>query len=174
MWIPLLREWRSSNLQWKLFFCQTRFSLARIPISQGSVNGGFQKLVGVWSGERVPAPHSNLNVALILPLFLPHLNLCSAGNLEPRFGNHGLQTLWLETWLQTENLNKEIWGWGGVQNWILILSIWELRQDPCRKPSKHFDLALLLLLPLPPPSLGLLSTLQTHTPLDYGGGGSPP
>ena len=34
----------------------------------------------------------NLNFASVLPLFFLS-NLCSAGNLEPRFGNHGLQTL---------------------------------------------------------------------------------
>ena len=30
---------------------------------------------------------------LFLTSFIPHFHLCSAGNLEPRFGNHGLQTL---------------------------------------------------------------------------------
>ena len=66
---------------------------------QGSVNGGFQTVARAWSGEQVPAPHFNLNltsVYLILPLsnlFFTSFNLCSAGNLGRRFGNHGLQTL---------------------------------------------------------------------------------
>ena len=57
-------------------------------------------MVRVWSGEHIPAPHFNLNLASSLPLFnlfltsfVPHLNPCSDGNLEPRFGNNGLQTL---------------------------------------------------------------------------------
>ena len=56
-------------------------------------NGGSS-----WSGEQIPAPYSNLDFASVVPRFylfytscLPHLNLCSAGNLEPRFGNHNLQ-----------------------------------------------------------------------------------
>ena len=56
-------------------------------MNQGSVNGGFQTVVRVWSGEeQIPAPHF-LFVTSIL------INLCSAGNLEPRFGNHCLQIL---------------------------------------------------------------------------------
>ena len=53
-------------------------------------------MVRAWSGEQIPHPI----LTSILPLFylfltsfLPQLNLCSAGNLEPRLGNHGLQTL---------------------------------------------------------------------------------
>ena len=34
-----------------------------------------------------------LRFCLFLTSFLPLFNLRSAGNLEPRFGNHGLQTL---------------------------------------------------------------------------------
>ena len=40
-------------------------------------------------------PHFNL----FLTQFLHQFNLCSAGNLEPRFGNHGLHTL------------GELWDW---------------------------------------------------------------
>ena len=45
-------------------------------------------------------PQFNLNLPqldLFKTSILPHFNPCSAGNLEPRFGNHGLQTLgnWL-------------------------------------------------------------------------------
>ena len=62
---------------------------------------GKQTVVRVWSGEQIPAPHLNLNFASVLPQFynlvLPFFNLIlthrSAGNLEPRFGNHNLQTL---------------------------------------------------------------------------------
>ena len=68
--------------------------------SQGCVNGGFQTVVRVSSREQIPAPHFNLNLTSVLPQFylfltsfLPQFYLCSAGNLEPRFGNHGLQTL---------------------------------------------------------------------------------
>ena len=67
-----------------------------------SENGGFQTVVRVRSGEQLPAPHFNLNLTSVLPLldlsftsFLPHFNPSSAGNLEPWFGNHGLQTLGL-------------------------------------------------------------------------------
>ena len=45
-------------------------------------------------------PQFYLHFTSVLPQFylsltssLPQFNLCSAGNLEPRFGNHGLQTL---------------------------------------------------------------------------------
>ena len=100
----------------------------------GSVNGGFQQVARVWSGEQIPHPiftSSYLNFASVLPqfyLFLtflkPHFNLCSASNLEPRFGNHGLQTLgqycleshaelWLfhsETPLGTEHVFWGVWG----------------------------------------------------------------
>ena len=71
----------------------------------GSVHGGFQTVVRVWSGEQIPAPHFNLDLTSVLPVltssflfltsFLPPFNICSAGNLEPRFGNHGIQTLGL-------------------------------------------------------------------------------
>ena len=61
---------------------------------------GFQRVVRVWSGEQIPASHCNLNFTSVLPQFylhltsyLPQFNLCSAGNLEPRFRNHDLQTL---------------------------------------------------------------------------------
>ena len=47
-------------------------------------------------------PQFNLLFASILPLFNlfftsfePQFNLCFIANLEPRFGNHGLQTLGL-------------------------------------------------------------------------------
>ena len=69
-------------------------------LNRGSVNSGFQTVVRVWSGEQIPAPHFNLNVPqsylcftsiyLFLTSCLPQFNLCSAGNLEPRFGHHGL------------------------------------------------------------------------------------
>ena len=36
---------------------------------QGSVNGGFQTVVRVSSGEQIPTPHLNLNLAQFLPLF---------------------------------------------------------------------------------------------------------
>ena len=51
-------------------------------IPQGSVNGGFQTVVRVWSGEQIPAPHLNLNLTSVLPQiylcltsFLPQFNL---------------------------------------------------------------------------------------------------
>ena len=68
--------------------------------NQESVNGGFQTMVRVWSAEQIPASQLNLKFTSVLPQFclfktslLPHLDLCSAGNLEPRLGNLGLQTL---------------------------------------------------------------------------------
>ena len=39
------------------------------PINQGCVNGGFQTVVRVSAGEQIPAPHSYLHLASILPLF---------------------------------------------------------------------------------------------------------
>ena len=36
---------------------------------QGSVNGGFQTVVRVWSGEQIPAPHFTLDLTSVLPLF---------------------------------------------------------------------------------------------------------
>ena len=36
---------------------------------QGSVNRGFQTVVRGWFGEQIPAPHRNLNLASIIPLF---------------------------------------------------------------------------------------------------------
>ena len=78
---------------------------------QGFVNGGFQTVVRVWSGEQIPAPHFYLSftsitqfylgVTSIVPFltsFLPQFNLRSTGNLEPRFGSHGLQTLGNNFW----------------------------------------------------------------------------
>ena len=54
----------------------------------------------VWSGEQIPAPPYNLKFTsflaqVYLSLTSSYLifNPCSAGNLEPRFGNHGLQIL---------------------------------------------------------------------------------
>ena len=72
--------------------------------SQGFVNGGFQMVVRVLSGEQIPLPPFNPNLTPFLPqlyLFLtsflpvpkPQFNLCFVGNVEPWFGNHGLQTL---------------------------------------------------------------------------------
>ena len=57
---------------------------------QGSVIGGFQTVVRVWSGEQIPAPHFNLSFASIY-LFLTffNLNLTSA---QPAISNHGLET----------------------------------------------------------------------------------
>ena len=53
---------------------------------------GFQTLIRVWSGEHIPAPHSNVNVAWSLPLFylfftsfLPLFYLVlTPAQLEPR------------------------------------------------------------------------------------------
>ena len=43
---------------------------ARISLyCQGSVNGGFETVVQVWSGEQILAPHCNLNLTSVLPLF---------------------------------------------------------------------------------------------------------
>ena len=36
-------------------------------ILRGSVNGGFQAVVRVWSEGQIPAPHFNLNVTSVLP-----------------------------------------------------------------------------------------------------------
>ena len=57
----------------------------------------------LWGNEILLPPfHLNLTSFLpqvyllltsFLPLFLPQFNLCFVTNLEPRFGNHGLQTL---------------------------------------------------------------------------------
>ena len=66
-------------------------------VIRGSVNGGFQTVVRVWSGEQFPHPIlTSILPPSVLPLFnlffylsLPQFKLCSAGNLEPRFGNHG-------------------------------------------------------------------------------------
>ena len=46
--------------------------------------------------KAISAPQFYLNLPLFylnVTSFLPHFNLCSAGNLEPRFGNRGLQSL---------------------------------------------------------------------------------
>ena len=65
---------------------------------QGSVNGGFQTVVRVLSGQRIPLPPFNLNltsflpqVYLILTSLLPffNLNLTSASS---GISNHGLET----------------------------------------------------------------------------------
>ena len=32
-----------------------------------NVNGGFQTVVRVWSGEQIPAPHFNLDFTSVLP-----------------------------------------------------------------------------------------------------------
>ena len=64
-------------------------------LPQGSVNGGFQTVVRVWSGEQIPAPHLTsifyLNFTSVLHLFLTsfYLNLTSA---QPAISNHGLET----------------------------------------------------------------------------------
>ena len=67
-------------------------------ITQGSVNGGFQTVVRVLSGEQIPLPPFYLNLTpflpqfyLILTSFLPffNLNLTSA---QPAISNHGLET----------------------------------------------------------------------------------
>ena len=62
-------------------------------------------MVRVLWGNEITLPRFYLNLTPFLPqfyvvltsflpnFFLPQLNLCSAGNLEPRFGNHGLQIL---------------------------------------------------------------------------------
>ena len=66
--------------------------------NQGSVNGGFQTVVRVLSGERIPLPPFYLNLISFLPQFyllltsfLPlfNLNLTSASS---RISNHGLET----------------------------------------------------------------------------------
>ena len=69
------------------------FSLIK-PRIWGSVNGGFQTVVRVWSGEQIPPPHFNHNLTLIYlcltsssPLFC--LNLTYA---LPAISNHGLET----------------------------------------------------------------------------------
>ena len=51
-------------------------------------NGGSS-----WSWEQIPAPHFNLCFTSSLRLLYLFLIPCSAGNLEPRFGDHDLQTL---------------------------------------------------------------------------------
>ena len=38
-------------------------SLMGGPIARGSVKVGFQTVVQVWSGEQIPPPHFNLNLA---------------------------------------------------------------------------------------------------------------
>ena len=65
-------------------------------------------MVRVLSGEQIPLPPFYLDLTSFLPLFnlfltslLPFFNLCFVTNLEPRFGNHGLQTLGI-------NVMKEI------------------------------------------------------------------
>ena len=67
---------------------------------QGSVNGGFQTVVRVFWGNEIPLAPFYLNLTSFLPqfylfftFFKPLFNLCFVTNLEPRFGNHGLQTL---------------------------------------------------------------------------------
>ena len=71
---------------------------------QGSVNGGFQTVVRVLSRDQIPLPSFDLNLTSFLPqvcLFFtlfpsslkPPFNLCFVTSLEPRLGNHGLQTL---------------------------------------------------------------------------------
>ena len=75
-------------------------------IFQGSVNGGFQTMVRVWSGDRIPLPPCNLNFASFLPQFyliwtsfLPlfHVNLTSASS---GISNHGLETTY--PWIATQ------------------------------------------------------------------------
>ena len=67
-------------------------------ISQGYVNGGFQTVVRVLSGDRIPLPPFYLNLTSLLPQcyliltsFLPlfNLNLTSASS---GISNHGLET----------------------------------------------------------------------------------
>ena len=72
-----------------------RIYLAEMPEAWSSLKNpmtdGSQVAVGVWSGEQIPACFTPM-----LPLFnsfSPPFNLCSTGNLEPPFGNHGWQTL---------------------------------------------------------------------------------
>ena len=62
------------------------------------VNGGFQTVVRVWSGEQVPAPHFNLKLTSIIPLlslnfdhFLTSFYLILTST-QPAISNHGLET----------------------------------------------------------------------------------
>ena len=64
-------------------------------------------VVRVLPGARIPPPPFNLNLTSLLPQFyliltsfLPQFNLCFVGNLQPRFGNHGLQTVGKGVWTQ--------------------------------------------------------------------------
>ena len=41
----------------------------------GTVKGGFQTVVRVWSREQIPGPHCNLDLTSVLPLL--YLNLTS-------------------------------------------------------------------------------------------------
>ena len=81
---------------------------------QGSANGGFQTVVLVGPEIEFPYPLLTsiqppfyLNFTSMLPLFnlfFPlfkiQLSLCFVRNLEPQFGNHGLQTFgkWYYIW----------------------------------------------------------------------------
>ena len=68
-------------------------------IDRGSVNGGFQMLVRVWSGEQVPAPQSNLSLASSLTSVFPQCYLSSTSfyliltPAQPAISNHGLETM---------------------------------------------------------------------------------
>ena len=60
----------------------------------------FPAAAGVFWGNDIPLPPLYLNLTSVLPqfnllltFFEPHFNLCFVTNLEPRFGNHSLQTL---------------------------------------------------------------------------------
>ena len=67
-------------------------------LNQGSANGGFQTVVRVFGGNKIPQPPFYLNLTSLLPQFylcltsfLPffNLNLTSASS---RISNHGLET----------------------------------------------------------------------------------
>ena len=78
--------------------CSACTAMNCVPLPQGSVNGGFQTVVRVLSGEQISLPPFYLNLTpflsqfyLILTFFLPlfNLNLTSA---RFEISNHGLET----------------------------------------------------------------------------------
>ena len=96
---PLLAFAAGGRKPWRVVLARI-VMCASCAMSQGSVNGGFQTVVRVLSGHRIPLPPFNLSLTSFLPLFnlfltsfLPQFNLCFVGNLQPRFVNHGLHTL---------------------------------------------------------------------------------
>ena len=58
----------------------------------------------ILSGEQISLPPSNLNLTSALPqldlIGTSQFKLCFVRNLEPRFANHGLQTLGLRIYTQ--------------------------------------------------------------------------